>query len=365
MNHCVKPLEKVDYDKLADFLAESTGGKFSANFWQERFTYFWDKNPAMEGFARGWVLWADDKIKGFFGNIPVKYTVDNREVTFFAATTWYVADDCRGKSLNLIRNFLKQSGPFFDTTPIPNVAKIIAKLEFRELMQTWISKDALYILNFSQFSRMMAARRANFFVKSAIFVGINFVGALLNFFCAIKKALFSYRNLGVYDVRKINGFDERYDRLWGRIKKKYKICAKRNAQALNWFFFAVEDLSFTRRVFEVNKDGNLIGYFAFKVIERCIQGSKIINWELVDMVIDSDDVLAYSAAIKNIKSAAKKERVCFIQMNAFDENARKAMHKFDFIWVNGRHRFFYRGFDAQVSRDFYATALDGDRPFFP
>ena len=52
----VRPIKKKDYGALALFLEKKTEG-VDTSFWIDRFTCWWDENPAMsDDVERGWIL---------------------------------------------------------------------------------------------------------------------------------------------------------------------------------------------------------------------------------------------------------------------------------------------------------------------
>jgi hypothetical protein len=361
----VRALNKNDYNSLAVFLEKQTSKIFTSDFWLDRFDLWWDKNPAVSGdFSRGWILCEKENIKGFFGSIPVKYKVNATETLFYSATSWYVSDDCRSLSLELIGQFLGQKGPFLDATPAPNVAHIITKLNFYEFSPPWIKKDAFYIFDFNKFAQLLATRVNKPLVKSAVKTAGR-VGEMLKIPFQIDCF---YGNKGFYNIKEIKSFDKRFDALWEGISGKYGILALRNAKTLNWFFFGTPALRLTRRIFEVTKGNELVGYFAFKIVKRVIDDGLILSLELIDTIMADESLCAYITAVKTILQLAKEqqEKISFIQMNPFNATLDECFKKLGFFTVKGRAKLFYSGLDSlAANNNFYATALDGDRCFFP
>lgn len=63
---------------------------------------------------------------------------------------------------------------------------------------------------------------------------------------------------GPIAVRLVGGFDERYDRLWERVRDQYRVMLIRDRRHLHWRF--VENPSGPFRIYEATERGELVGY---------------------------------------------------------------------------------------------------------
>ena len=152
--------------------------------------------------------------------------------------------------------------------------------------------------------------------------------------------------------------------------------AVRDEVALNWFFFGSKDLLSSRRVIEIRNDKTLIGYAAVKIVNHSQTGKEYNYFEVVDMVINSEDYCAYVAALKGLLKIAQnsEDKIMLIKINPFDK-IENCLRKYGFFIRPGTARFLYKisdkntgGIDINeddIQNSFYATPLDGDRCFFP
>ena len=57
-------------------------------------------------FDRGWILLDhNNKIRGFFGNIPQLYQYFSTELLFFAASSWVVEEEYKQHAINLLNEY--------------------------------------------------------------------------------------------------------------------------------------------------------------------------------------------------------------------------------------------------------------------
>lgn len=373
----VRPLVKEDYEALSRFLEKETKGIFQKDFWLDRFDYWWCNNPAMRpDIQHGWILSTKNgQIVGFFGNIPVRYLINRRETIVCSATSWYVAEEFRHQSLELLSPFLKQRNPLLDTTPTEKIVDILHTLKFHSLQQNWLSKDAVCPVDAREFCNFLIARTTSkksrtMLLKMAALLAVPAIKVLQT---VNKLRLPPIK--GGYTVSEVGNFDDSYTLLWNKLKNKYDILAIRNQEALSWFFFGSPDLRSNRKVLEIREKGTLVGYIAVKLVVSKAYKKEIYRYfEVADMVIIEDNPMAYCAALKGLLLLARKnkDKISFIKISPFDRKIEEHLTKFGFFGYKGKARFLYRGFGENGSdrkdsleSGFYATPLDGDRCYFP
>lgn len=372
----VRPVIKEDYKALARFLAKETDGVFQECFWLDRFQYWWDSNPVMsEDICRGWILYGGDReVGGFFGNIPIKYIINGEEKIVCSPTSWYVAEDFKKRSLELLSPFLKQNRPLLDTTPSEKVANMLVRLGFRNLEQEWLIKEAIYpvrVIGFWNFFINRAVTR-----KSMLFL-LKIAGLFVLPSIKIFQKIHELQLPAVdrkYTIKEIQKFDNSYSSLWDKLKTKYSIMAVRNEAALNWFFFGSRDLLSSRRVIEIKVGETLIGYIAVKLVVSKLKGKSYHYFEVVDMAIIEGEESAYFALLKGLLWLVKKseKKALFIRIRPFDKTIEDCLRRFGFFWHKGKWGFLFRDFGEnnpeigeRLQHSFYATPLDGDRCYFP
>lgn len=374
----VTPLGIEDYDGAAAFLEEITERRFSKGFWLDRFEHWWEKNPAMAyAIERGWVIRdADGKIAGFIGSIPVGYSVNGIEKMACAVTSWYVKDEYAGRSLELLTPFLEQKRPEFllDTTPVEKVEKMLLKLGFKRLERRWMRIDAFYPVDAALLWGYLAGKAArNKGIRAAVAAAGPFAAAALNALEWARGILRKDTDAEKYSISEIRSFDGSWSFFWERLKAANRVMAVRDEVRLNWFFFGSASLSSTRKVIGIRCGGSPVGYAAVKVMEVESNGRAYHYFEVVEMVILCQESAAYHAAFQGlIRLAREDERdIMLIRMSPFDRRMEGCMRGFGFFSRPGRSRFLYRmngagaGGGDGLEEGFYATALDGDRCFFP
>ncbi|MFH1068702.1 MAG: hypothetical protein V1794_03680 [Candidatus Glassbacteria bacterium] len=229
----IRQIFAEDYGRLAVFLAGFAASYPPAESWLARFRHWWDANPAFSaGIPRGWAI--EDKtggIAGFLGSIPSFLHLPGRSggLLVFSATTWNVLPAFRSHSLKLLEKFLESSHESiaFDSTPSPDVLKILSVLKFRRVT----------------FSRKTAYRLLD---PVSLFLGRysgNLAGRLLSG-SALPKLLAADWFLrfgkagGKPDpaVRLIDTADSTFDRLWEQTRQSCPGSC-RDARTLGWYCF--------------------------------------------------------------------------------------------------------------------------------
>ena len=134
----VREINESDFEHLSEFLSENALPEYNKNDYKRRFNFWWKKNPAFsKDDIKGWVI--EDRtdrnyIKGFLGNIPTFYRINNKIYNAASPSTWVVLESYRKYSLNLLFPFLKQKKDFLvNSTPAKITEEIFLKIGFRDL----------------------------------------------------------------------------------------------------------------------------------------------------------------------------------------------------------------------------------------
>jgi hypothetical protein len=365
----VRPIEKEDYGALARFLEKNTKGS-DVTFWTDRFTCWWDENPAMRGgLDRGWILYEDGgEVGGTLGNIPVRYFIHGQERIVCSASSWFMSKKSSPRALGLYHLFLSQKHPVLNTGSTEKVVQISLQMGFKQLNQPWLREEAIYINDVSSFWKFISHKFSNHKFKLFLIqcAGI-FIVPLLKIVNAIRRKRLAALDED-YTLKEIQDFDQRYTLLSNKLKKKYDITAVRDHIALNWFFFGSKKLRSSRRVVEIKNKENLIGYIGIKEGEKR-QGEKAYNYvEVVDLVLIEESEPAYNALIRGLLKigTGKDKNIIYIKTHIFNPELKKYLKRSGFFTRPARENFLYRNFaELDWDKNFYATPLDGDRPFYP
>lgn len=362
-------LTKDHYQELSAFLEGQSQGIIPRDVWIDRFTCFWDHNPAFkEGVdQRGWLI-IDDKgrIGGFFGSIPVLYCYKGEERIFCIATSWYVDESCRKYSLDVFRSFLKQDKAQLCTTPSPEVAFIFKKMGFKAFEAEWLNKGYLFPVDSWEFAFFLRQK----LFKNSIILGFSAcLMPLLSMITDVYKFLYHFRWVGKkggqYFVREINTFGKEYDVFWEKLRLKFGLLAVRNQETLNWYFWGTPQLKSQRKILEIRTKQGLIGYVALKEVVRQVQAHRIRYYEMVDVALLEDNSELFLELLEGIKSLAYKNRISFIKTYHLSPYWESMMREKGFIAMAKEHRFLFRDLpDPLPGLRSWLTPLDGDRGFF-
>ncbi len=362
----VRPIEKKDYKPLARFLEKIT--EVDAALWVDRFTCWWDENPAMsDGVARGWILYEDDgKVGGTFGNLTARYFIDGQVKIVSAGANYYMSRKSRRRALELFHPFLAQKHPVIMTTPSERTVQISLLLGFKLLNQPWLREEAIYIKDASSFWSFISHKFSHIKLKLFLFqcAGI-FIIPLLKILNTIGRKRLAALDKD-YSFKEIHTFGQRYTVLSNTLKERYDIMAVRDHIGLNWFFFGSENLRSSRKVLEIKNKEDLIGYVALKAGTKR-QGKKTYNYlEVVDLVLLEESKSAYGAVMHGLLSIGKgkDENIVFIKTHIFNQDLKKYLKRCGFFMRLAKEAILYRNFgELDLDKNFYASALDGDRSF--
>ncbi len=134
----IRKLDKNDLDLLSDFLAINAMPKYSKSDYLRRFNLWWESNPAFQDTdSMGWIIVdANSKnyIKGFLGNIPADYIINDNVYKTASPSTWIVTKNYKDYSLKLLFFFLKQKKDILiNSTPGMITELIFLKLGFVDI----------------------------------------------------------------------------------------------------------------------------------------------------------------------------------------------------------------------------------------
>lgn len=362
-------LTKDHYEALSVFLEGQTQGIIPRDVWMDRFPYFWEHSPFFrEGNdQRGWLI-IDDKgcIGGSFGSIPMLYHYKGQEKIFDVASSWYVEPSCRRHSLAVFRRFLKTGRAQLCTTPSPDVTFIFKRMGFRSFEAEWLGKGYFLPINSWEFSYFL---RQKLFKNRAIFAFSICIMPLLSLIVDFYRSLYKFRSFrkkeGQYLVREISTFGEEYDAFWEKFRQKFDILAVRNRKALNWLFFGTPQLRSQRKVLEIRRKEELIGYAAVKEVVRQVGPHRHIRYyEIFDAALLEDNRELFLDLLDELESLAYKNRISFIKIPPLSTCWKSVMRQKGFREMAKESRFVYKDLSSLQNLRSWFTPVDGDRGFF-
>ncbi len=259
----IRTVNKEDYEKLSQFLANFQNEQRDQAFWQTRFQLWWDHNPAFtESITRGWIILDADQIVGFLGNIPTFLQIFNQQATVFNSTTWRVLPEYRDKSLSLIyhqMNLAKET-LLFNTTPNKTVKEILHLLKFK-ILPTSIDSEWVFLINFRKvIQKIFRQKTQGDSAKNVLARWFSRPGGfILSIYQLIRMNRF--RNNFNKHVQQIDRADHRFDDLWERTRYLYANTNIRTAEIINWYCF--DNQFFNKIVFGYFNNDQLSGYVIF------------------------------------------------------------------------------------------------------
>lgn len=135
----VAPIRDEDLDAVCAFWQEKFRSVCSVEIWQQAFRQNWAADKPNNGF----LLRKGSEIVGALGAIYSDQTVDGKLERFCNMTSWYVADEHRGRSLTLLLHLIRQDGfTFTNLSASPGVEEVLVRTGF-----TALSKELFAVPN--------------------------------------------------------------------------------------------------------------------------------------------------------------------------------------------------------------------------
>jgi len=246
-----------DYADLAAFLADFEDSSETADFWQNKFRFWWDDNPACTVNApRGWALRQGDTIGGFIGNVPTKFRLNGKEVPAYNSTTWRVLPHFREQSLRLLSELIVAAREtiLFVTTASNVTARILDASRFNVIARGCGSSATSASVILINVPKGVSAKLGNGMLARAAARPL----------AALAKAVQAVRLKGLsiagnHVVREIDRADAGFDQLWARTCGLYANTNVRSAEAINWLCFG--DVSNAKKLFGCyNSKDELLAY---------------------------------------------------------------------------------------------------------
>jgi hypothetical protein len=365
---------KVEYfDQLAEFLQLMTGGEYTSALWIDHFNYWWIDNPNAQEIGKyGRVIFNNsNEIKGFLGFVPFPYRYNDKSIISAGFTSWFVDEEFRGKSLQLLRSLLKEPNIdlFFDTTPSDKAVKIFSALKFKLIDREWHNKLNLKPINFNFLVEYYVYRRfsnRNLLLIFKILFKLFPIQKIFNIF---------YRRLSSkneYEVRKMNNFTETHTEIWNEVNKDSLLYANRSQENASWLFWGSKQLSDSRVCMEISKNKKLIGYCVFDICKKQMFDTSVYFYQLKEWAVSDDNKKSHQELLFSIICHAKKnKKVAAVNIELFSNdiinnlmdfgiNVKKKNHNC-LIKASGEYK---DNLERIISESYSDTPLDGDRAYF-
>ena len=123
------------------------------------------------------------------------------------------------------------------------------------------------------------------------------------------------------EVRVIRQFDERFNRLWDRVRSKFALAVRRDAAYLNWKYIQAPHVRYSIAILE--RDGDAAGY----VVYRHRQEPRDRVTLLVDFLTDPADTTGFLTLLRWVDREARAADSDKIRTFAMHEGFRKLLRK--------------------------------------
>ena len=231
----VREASFADYEQIEALKARH----HLSGYTEARWRHIYENSPLLRRQERtwpiGWVIESDDKkIVGHLGNTPLEYEWDNKPLIGAAGSLWVVDEEHRGRSLTLVRKFLRQPNVdlFLDTTATRVAGRVFEKLGMKRPPVPGYDRTAFWVLDRERFV-------ASFLDWKRVQAPRILTRPLAGMMAAAEKITGRSRLMAGADepVEFCAQFDERFDRFWKilRSQRPGLLCV-RDRENLNWRF---------------------------------------------------------------------------------------------------------------------------------
>lgn len=345
-----------DYAQLSRFHAAFPGEVRTPAFWEQRFRYWWDDNPAFdEDVPRGWMLRdGTGAIGGFLGNVPSFFRMQGREQRVFGATSWRVLQEHRSSSIPLYLAHMEAgaSSLLFNTTPSESAVRVLEYLKYRSVPSS-SSGRAFHVAvrAGAAMGAYLRDRQVPEFVKWV-------AGAPLRLAqIPLETVLRCTSRAG---VRVLSHADSAFDDLWHRTCNRHTNTSVRSAAQVNWLCFSNPD--FRKTLIGCYEHGKLRGFAIFA--DARPRGVKAL--ELCDLWTEAPDDGVTRAILAGTWDHAKRNDYAVIVLHDYSAALTRLFRRLGLFFTTGdTTRIFYRSPDSAnidlALGDSYLTGLEGDR----
>lgn len=230
----------------------------------------WKENPAYRGieneFPIGWVLEDSGGVRGYLGNVPLRYELSGKNLLAAATRSWVVDGAYRGYALMLLRPFYQQQKvDLFLGTSVNSHSGVAAGIfkNIRVPVGAW-DRSLFWITHFRGFTESFFAKKGWDFAKPFSFpvsLGLSLRDQVRG--SGFRRSSSDPAVVGVED------FSDCFDAFWSELRKVKAgvLLAVRDRETLAWHFRTA-----LRRkeawIYEFHQNGRMIGYAIFLRQER-------------------------------------------------------------------------------------------------
>ncbi|HEY4365580.1 MAG TPA: hypothetical protein VGN17_31755 [Bryobacteraceae bacterium] len=277
----IRPATFDDAPEIDRLSARNGLGPIDLTAWRE----CWEAHPFAADFREvptGWVLDNDGAVVGNLDNIHMLYEFGNKRLKAVVAAGWAVDPEFRGKALQLMTTFLRQPHVdlWLNVSATPATAQILTAMKTPRIPIPEYATPCFWPVRRRAFARAGLSRRS---IRGAALLAWPASMAML--------ARDIYRSSGrgtpTCSVRRLSGFDERFDRLLqDHGDAPPRLRAVRNQAVLQWRFRG-EIRTGRATIVAAERGATLLGYAV--LVRRAGSGLEMALSEVADLQAQRDD----------------------------------------------------------------------------
>ena len=224
----------IDYPQIASL--ECRFGLTSHSY--EEWSHLWLANPVYRELGRDWSMgWVLEDgagtIVGYLGNVPLAYELGGKRLLAASGRSWVAEPECRSLSLQLLDRVVNQPGIDLYLNTTSSVISIgpLGVFECHKVPAGVWDQSAFWVTQHRGFFETILVKRHGALLRpltyplSMVFHAKDWIGN-------------SRLRAQAREVQSYDGFDERFDEFWDRLRKKYPgvLLAVRSREILEWHF---------------------------------------------------------------------------------------------------------------------------------
>jgi hypothetical protein len=362
-NLSITHIVPADMPRVAHYLEIKSDGVYTEGDWLRILKWIWIDNPNVEAETiLGWLI-TDEKenIHGVMGNIAAKCLVYGIPQKSYWATSWFVDETARNRSLELFMNYVKQGGILMSNTPNPSVEKMLTKaFKYQRADSLWFHGSFLFPLKPLK-DYLNRGRTKASLVKRTALLGVSLLLKIPQAFVFFKSG--SNKIFQQLSVELVQQFSKETDAWFGEFGTYHHCTMIRSSAMYQWIFLDPEN-KMAFKAFEVKYNGKILGYMVFKTKYNATSGFHYM--ELVDeALLPVDDAVMEQVIAKTYYAANKNAgQATVLIMRSNHEKARQAMRKLFGIRVKKVEKTYFKQSLLKPGDQPFLTSLDGDNIFF-
>jgi hypothetical protein len=264
-----------------------------------------------------WVYCNSDGVVAHQGAIPVRVKLGNAE----RVTGWFVEtmalESVRGKAIGpMLVAKARQDLPFnLSLGQTPQMRALQFNLGWRQVcpLETWT-----FVLNATHVLTGKMPNRGTRAIAAAVLAGRQRVRFLLG----------RRRMNWVPDVRLLDRFETRHDRLWNQVKHQFPCAVVRDSSYLNWKYVDQPGQAFIR--VEIRRDEETIAVAALLVLEPDAT-YRYRRGFIVDLVTSVEDAGATWAVLDELRKVFHARAADLIVFHLINRPLARAVRRFGFL----------------------------------